>query len=515
MKIYRHPCTKSILRPGCVKNELKWLFTSVNSLFAYILASPENKIISREKISNKLIIINRFFLFVGWFLLAVNVHAGQWVEVGDAKLRHYLQVLSDGGLLSAPVTSWPLTWESVSEDLHDWQQKAEDKDSDYLDLPRMQQQALVYVQAAHAQSSLRQNRLNAGVRDNINIQPHFGYSQREEQLYQFSTEKTNEHYAYKVQLAYVDDASDDRDFRLDGSYLAGFWNDWQLSLGAVDRWWGPGWHSNLILTNSARPVPGLSFQRNSTRAFSAPVLRWLGPWQLIVFTGQLENNRAIPEANLIGMRYTMKPFPWLELGASRSAQWGGEGRSRSLENFIDLALGNDNADTGISSDADPGNQLGGVDFRLGGTILGQTLALYAQLIGEDETDYAPSKRIIMAGLETAFVVWAVQSRMYLEYIDTVANGYKGQDLYNIIYNHGTYQSGYRYRGRPIGFALDNDAREMTLAASHYFRQGNALAWSASRLKLNIDGSSRAPFGNVWSLNRQEFWLGDIHYEHEF
>ena len=459
--------------------------------------------------------ITGLYLFVCWFLFTLNAHAGQWVEVGDAKLRHYLQVLSDAGLVSAPVTTWPLTWESVSLELQHWQQKVEDKDSDYLELPRLQQKALDYVQAAHAQSLLRQNRLKAGLRDNINIQPHFGNNQREEQLYQLSTEKTNEHYAYKAQLAYVNNASDDRDLRLDGSYLAGFWNNWQLSLGAVDRWWGPGWHSNLILTNSARPVPGLALQRNNTQAFSAPVLRWLGPWQLVVFTGQLENDRAISKANLVGMRYTMKPFSWLELGASRTAQWGGEGRSRSLESFIDLVLGNDNGDTGISSDADPGNQLGGLDFRISGNLLGQAMALYAQLVGEDEADYAPSKRIILAGFETAFDVMNIQNRFYLEYIDTVANGYKGNDNYNVIYNHGTYQSGYRYRGRPIGFALDNDAREITLAGSHYFLQGNSFAWSVSRVKLNIDGTRRIPFGNVWSLNRQEFWLGDVHYEHGF
>lgn len=459
--------------------------------------------------------ITGFCLFVVCFLFALNARAGQWVEVGDAKLRHYLQVLSDGGLLSAPITTWPLTWESVSEELKLWQKKAEDKDPDYLKLPRLQQKALDYVQAAHAQSLLRQNRLSADLRDNINIQPRFGNNQREEQLYQISTEKTNERYAYKAQLAFANDATDDRDFRLDGSYLAGFWNNWQLSLGAVDRWWGPGWHSNLILTNSARPVPGLSFQRNNTQSFPAPVLRWLGPWQLVVFAGQLENDRAIPEANLIGMRYTMKPFAWLELGVSRTAQWGGEGRSRSLESFIDLVLGNDNGDTGITSDADPGNQLGGLDFRISGTLLGQAMALYGQLVGEDEADYAPSKRIIMAGFETAFDMLTIQNRMYVEYIDTVANGYKGDDIYNVIYNHGTYQSGYRYRGRPIGFALDNDARAITLAGAHYLRQGNSFAWSVSKLKLNIDGTSLVPFGNVWSLNRQEFWLGDVRYEHEF
>ena len=445
----------------------------------------------------------------------VNAHAGQWVEVGDAKLRHHLQVLADAGVLTTPMTTWPVMWSSVNKDLEAWQ-KPEDEAVAQPQLSRLQQRALAYVQSAYQNQALKRvTKVEARYRDAINIQPTFANNQREEQLVQFSSEQTYEKFAYKVQAQLVNDAPDDKNFRLDGSYIAGYMGNWQVSAGAIDRWWGPGWHSDLMLSNSARPVPGLALQRNKTNAFSIPVLKWLGPWQLVLFAGLLETDRAIPHPNLLGMRFTMKPFSWLELGANRTAQWGGEGRTRSLESFIDLVLGNDNGDNGVSKDANPGNQLGSIDFRLGFPVFGQSFALYGEMAGEDETNLAPSKRFVMAGVDTAFDLFNIQSRLYLEYSDTIANGYKGDERFNVVYEHGTYQTGYRYRDRPIGSALDNDTRTLSLAGMHYLKNSNAFNWSLSKIKLNIDGTNRPIAGNVWTTARQDFWLGDVSYEHGF
>ncbi|HEY9136328.1 MAG TPA: capsule assembly Wzi family protein [Pseudomonadales bacterium] len=454
-----------------------------------------------------------FFLAV--FCLPLKALAGPWMDVGDAQLRHHVQVLADAGIINVPVTTWPLMWSGVSEDIRIWQE-ADNSVPGNSSLSKLQQHSLAYVQRAfHEQGKNSVSQLSVGVRDNINIQSHFGNSQREEQLYQFSTEQMGEWLAFRLQAGYVNDATDEKDYRLDGSYLAGLWGNWQLSVGAVDRWWGPGWHSSMILSNSARPVPGLSLQRNYSDAFSLPLLKWLGPWQLVLFGGQLESDRVISEARLVGVRLSIKPFGSLEIGLSRTAQWGGQGRPESLAGFYDLLAGNDNGDKGITEDANPGNQLGGVDFRLAYPFFGQSLAVYGQIIGEDEADYAPSKRIVMAGVESAFEIAHVQSRIYVEYADSIANGYNGNPLYNLAYEHGVYKSGYRYRGRPLGFALDNDSRELSLAVYHYFANGGVFNWSASKIKLNLDNNNNFPGGHVWTLARQDFWLGDIKYEHPF
>ncbi|HBC34390.1 MAG TPA: capsule assembly Wzi family protein, partial [Marinobacter adhaerens] len=39
----------------------------------------------------------------------------------------------------------------------------------------------------------------------------------------------------------VADPLDGEEFRLDGSYVAATAGNWVLGVGAIDRWWGPGW----------------------------------------------------------------------------------------------------------------------------------------------------------------------------------------------------------------------------------------------------------------------------------
>ncbi len=151
---------------------------------------------------------------------------------------------------------------------------------------------------------------------------------------------------------------------IDGSYLATAIGNWALTAGSFGRWWGPGWQSSLILSDNARPVPGFSIQRNKSTPFESVPLSWLGPWQLQAFIGKLESDRTIPDAKLLGLRMSFKPFQWLEVGASRTAQWGGDGRPESLSSLKNLVLGKDNrGDGGVTVSNEPGNQLGGLDAK--------------------------------------------------------------------------------------------------------------------------------------------------------
>ena len=76
--------------------------------------------------------------------------------------------------------------------------------------------------------------------------------------------------------------------RLDGSYVGVSFGNFMLSVGAMDRWWGPGWDGSLILSSNARPIPSLTVERNYTDASRWPVLRWFGPWRASLALGQAE-----------------------------------------------------------------------------------------------------------------------------------------------------------------------------------------------------------------------------------
>ena len=98
------------------------------------------------------------------------------------------------------------------------------------------------------------------------------------------------------------------------------WGNVTIAASTMDRWWGPGWDGSLILSNNARPMPALTIGRNRTHAFETKWLSWLGPWDLEVMFGQMEEDRVIPNTKFFGMRFTFRPFKSLEIGLSRSAQ---------------------------------------------------------------------------------------------------------------------------------------------------------------------------------------------------
>ena len=146
----------------------------------------------------------------------------------------------------------------------------------------------------------------------------------------------------------------------------------------------------------------------------------------------------------------MRPWPWLELGASRTAMWGGEGRDNSMKTFLKSVLGRDNSCNGSDCSGQPGNQLNGFDARLSLDRWLPGVALYGQLIGEDgrpETSIVPAKNLVQAGAE-----WRRDDALvFAEWTDSAA-GPAG-----IAYNHPIYTDGYRHRGRPLGHWADGDS----------------------------------------------------------
>lgn len=403
-----------------------------------------------------------------------EVRAGPWVEAGDKRLRHHLTVLADAGVLNVPITTWPLSWGAVMEQLSPVRAEQLDWSLEYLNFSFGQAQ-----QSAQSKHFLSWQSDPTVIAD-------FGLNRREEQELGGEIDWVGYQLALKLRGSWVPNASDGGESRLDGSYFAGLVGNWVLGVGAIDRWWGPGWQSSLILSNNARPVPALMLQRIYADPFALPLLHHLGPWTFTGFVGQLESARTVSDAKLVGARFSFKPAQALEVALSRTAQWGGERRPENLSSFWDLMLGNDNVgDNGIDADNQPGNQLGSIDVRWGGMPLGQPSAIYIQAVGEDESNGLPSKTLHLVGAETAWLTNDLQSRFMLEYSDTsVSSGAR----FNTAYEHSLYQSGYRYKGRPMAASFDNDTEALTFKADHYFANGDAFSWSVSRLNLNRDGA---------------------------
>lgn len=442
--------------------------------------------------------------------MATSATAGPWINPGDETLRQHLHVLADAGVITVPITTWPLMWSGIQHDI---------ENSNNTKLSSGQLLSLHYVRFAYRRDTKSGLRLTwrGDLRQNASPFTDFGDSQRDEFETSLSADWLGETFASRIKANYSDDTQHDPKARLDGSYIAAVIGNWSLAAGAIDRWWGPGWQNTLILGTNARPVPGFSLQRNHSSAPETSWLQWIGPWHLETFMGQLESDRNVEKALLWGIRATFRPFKQLEIGAVRTAQWGGKGRPQDFSTFTDLLIGRDNrGDDGVDINNEPGNQLGGVDWRLSTTVFEDTgIGFYGQLIGEDESGALPSRYTTLFGLDTSVISTNLHQRFYLEFSDTTAEGFKGSknDRPNYAYEHGIYRSGYRYRGRSIGATTDNDSRMLTLAHNLFVGDDQQFSWSVSRVELNRDGTDLSDRGgNTLSRNKQtNLWLADARY----
>lgn len=419
-----------------------------------------------------------------WLVVSPLAFAAPWIDPGDEALRHHLQVLADAGVIHVPITTYPLMWSGIAKDI---------ENTSAISLNAMQRWSLSYVRhALHRQTNSFVMDTRASFSSDVPLFNDFSSDQRQKREFGLNANWLGEYLSANLAFSYTSKEIDSQRYRLDGSYLAGVIGNWSLSVGAVNRWWGPGWDSSLILSNNARPILGMALQRNYSDAFQTPWLSWIGPWQMVVFAGQLEDKRAVPHAKLLGMRVTFKPFSNWEVGLSRTAQWGGDGRPQSLHSLWNSFAGSDNrGNNGITAKNEPGNQLAGLDTRVSFPIGQAQGAFYCQGIGEDSSNLMPSRFILMAGAEVAWATTNWQNRLYIEGSSTQIDhgGYP-----NYAYEHAIYHSGYRYRGRAIGASIDNDSRIISINGLHLLAAGHRIHWKISRVELNRDGTNAAPPG---------------------
>ncbi len=394
------------------------------------------------------------FCLIFYCLLASTAFAGPYMPAGDLALRHDIQVLADAGVIKGPTSTWPLAWGPILADL---------ADVDATSLSPAVADALARVQD-RADWETRTNELTfnakVGGADNATRIRSFQNSPRGKIEVGVGASWIDQWFTADVNVQGVDSGQDDDEFRVDDSLIGVVLGNWSVAASTQQRWWGPGWDGSLILGNNARPFPSLVIDRVFTDGFSTKWLKWLGPWDLTVMFGQLEEERVVPDAQFFGVRFNFRPIPSLEFGVSRSAQWCGDGRPCDLDTFADLLVGRDNrGGSGINLDNEPGNQLAGLDFRWSPSLFSMPVSFYGQFIGEDEAGGFPSRYIGQVGLEgTGFALNRWSYRYYLEAMSTSCDFWKSDEIFNCAYNHFIYQAGYRFRGRSVGHGADNDAR---------------------------------------------------------
>jgi hypothetical protein len=151
-----------------------------------------------------------------------------------------------------------------------------------------------------------------------------------------------------------------------------------------------------------------------------------------------------------------------------------------------MLLGNDNVGIDATQANEPGNQMAGFDIRWNSPIGNWPYAIYAQMIGEDESGYVPAKYLEQFGVEawrpltTGGVIHG-----WIEFADTTCSANRPDPRFNCAYNQGLFNvEGYRYRGRVIGYTTDRDSESTSLGAT--FTASDGVLWSATARSARIN-----------------------------
>ncbi len=424
-------------------------------------------------------------------LMSTQLFAEPWIDTSDIYLKADIQQLADAGYILTPVTTYPLMWDDVINDL---------KKIEINHLSTSQQSAYYYI--SHQFKLARRNLTTIKVQSAAKNSrfTSFGDIFRDKNSIQIQSSSMSNNFAMKIAPSYTYSPIYGEKYRLDESYLAAFWGNWVISIGQQDRWFGPTWDTSLSLSNNARPMPALAITRKSAKPFTLPFTELMIPWTLTTFIGKMDDRRIIKNTLLWGFRLNFKPFKNLEVGITRLAQWGGKGHAQNFSTFWNVLIGRTNCGAaGLTCNANnpnPANQQAGYDLRYSTHLFTQPISIYGQYYAEDgDNKHALgflSKPEIQLGLDTHLDLFNMPTTTYIEYTNSFADCQARDGIGNCFNEHSSYKTGMRYNGRAIGNLYDNDAQTVALGAISQFNRDTQITTKFRWLKLNYDNSDLAP-----------------------
>ncbi|ENU26152.1 capsule assembly Wzi family protein [Acinetobacter modestus] len=409
-------------------------------------------------------------LYIALFSAISATTFAQGLVLNDANLRTDLNWLNQQGVIQISTSTWPLSGDEIQRALS--QAKVANN---------TQQKVINSVKnALQADNETVKVGLHAAT-DLKTIPQTFGENQKSQYQVAVEFNAGGEGWDAKLRVNGEKDPLIDNGHaaNVEGSYIAGkLWNQWLIA-GQIPTYWGPGHDGSLIRGDASRPVYGVTVQRANQNAFESKWLSWIGPWQYQAFAGQLDDYKAVPDAKLIGLRLTARPFPALEIGASRAIQWGGDGRPETLSSLWDAITGT--KDNGGTGKEDPSNQIAGFDGRLFlQPLLNVPVSLYGQFIGEDEAGGLPAKYMYLGGADFSSIYKDMPYQLYAEWADTRTNG----EVRRISYAHTIYKDGYYQHGFPLGHAIGGDGQTYSVGGDIRFDVMNRLSGRVLYAKVN-------------------------------
>lgn len=394
-------------------------------------------------------------VFLFWLGVLPAV-ASPWAEVGDNQVRSDIELLQSAGVIEDITIHWPIPWQSITHDLsrvnlatQPWSVRA------------AAQRLLARAHSATAPGISTSLYLDATNRTDV-VYGFDGMGRGDAQG-QVSISQNGDIFSGRLSLGAItnDFGGKPNKLMLDGTFFSLRLGGLRAYAGYLDHWWGPGEISALQLSNNARPMPQIGFERSSTAASNWPILRWLGPWQLEFFLAKFDGPQIQSNVYYDALHLTVNPFPGLELGVAKTEQFCGQGHPcvplRDYFTNFDFSTHPNNVNGEGSLEFKYSHEIGRVPFQI-----------YAQMMNEDYSFFTSSGSSHLVGVSAFVPTGGSPVKLTAEFTDTIATRMPfsfGNYEYGYTYTDFQFPDGMHYRGRTLGFSLDTNSTLLSLQAS--------------------------------------------------
>jgi hypothetical protein len=276
-------------------------------------------------------------------------------------------------------------------------------------------------------------------------------------------------------------------FRLLDTYVSANVANWDLTFGKQSLWWGPGDDSALLFSDNAAPI----YMARASRIapFRLPwIFRWLGPMKWDLFYGQLSGNQYPPRPMIHGEKISFKPTDNLELGFSRTTEFGGVGRALTAGATINSYF-SFSSSVGYNPSQNPGKRTGGFDFNYKVPYVRKWLMVYAEALSADDPSplAAPRRAAVNSGIYMPRLpgVPKLDLRVEAGYTNTPAADPRpigGEFVYWEQFYHDLYTND----GNLIGSWIGRQGQGIQAQSTYWFSPRNSLQFGYRHAKVASD-----------------------------
>jgi hypothetical protein len=311
--------------------------------------------------------------------------------------------------------------------------------------------------------------------------------------------------------------------RLLDAYVALNFSNWQLSYGNQSLWWGPSQGGALMYSDNARPLR--MFRINRVAPFTLPsVLSVFGPIRIEAFFGQYSGyefvfapssaggtlvgsyGQSLSNQPIVhGERVSFKPTANLEIGISRTTDYGGPGYPVTLHTTLRSLFSTGNTLAG--NPLKPGSRRSGIDFSY---HIRDAVTFYAEGLAEhDEITplLGPDVAAWLAGvyIPRLPLLHKLDLRVEGGFTDPANSG--NDTGFGAFYWDATWISGFQNDRKLMGSWIGRQGQGAQAWTTYWFGPRSKLQFGFRHQKVSrqfiADGGGTLTDANV----RGEFWLG--------